>query len=187
MKNFKLLNLLDSIAIFALTIMLVLAFEDQFTDHDLPCALCVMLRMGLYAMSYGLILNLTQARKQTHYLHVILAATIEIIIAAEFVVRHIVPGSGHYGDTIFGLHMYTWSLIASTIVLIYATIAGLINGTTIQVAAKNNWVKYIIGFMLLTLCANIISTAMECGPYSCPSDPSNYWLISKIHTYITHP
>lgn len=183
MKNFKLLNFLDSLTIFALTIMLLLAFEDQLTDHDLPCALCVMLRMGIYAMSYGLILNLTHARKQTNYLLVILAATVEIIIAAEFVVRHIVPGSGHYGDTILGLHLYTWSLIASTIILVYATIAGLICGTTVQTATKNKWIKYLIGFMLLTLCANIISTAMECGPYSCPSDPSSYWLISKFYTY----
>ncbi len=182
MKNFKLLNILDSLVILGLALMLVLAFEDQLSDHDLPCALCVMLRMGLYAMSYGLILNLTHARKQTNYLLVIFASTIEIIISIEFVARHIVPGSGSYGDTVLHLHMYTWSLFVATLILIYATIAGLINGSTIQAATKNRWIKYILGFMLITLCANILNTAIECGPYSCPSDPSHYWLISKFFT-----
>lgn len=177
MKINRILDVFDTFVVASLAAMLLVAFVYQLAVHDLPCSLCVMLRTGFYAIGFGLIINLTKYRNQTNYFIVILASLAELVISLEFVVRHIVPGSGVYGDSVLGLHMYTWNFIASFLILIYATIAGLLTSSRIEVKKVHLLIKLAIFILIATLLANIISTFVECGPYACQSDPDHYWLI----------
>jgi disulfide bond formation protein DsbB len=180
----KLLNVCDHLALLGATVILTVAFAFQFTDSELPCALCVMQRMGYYAISFGLVLNLVYGRQIKHYLLVGLSAVINGWIGLLQVTLHIVPGSGSYGAAIWGLHMYTWNYINSTLYLIYAFGAGLATTAKasshlkIQVSGVS---KLVIGLLLISLLANLLSTLAECGPYLCPSDPHSYWITSWWH------
>ncbi|TXI94324.1 MAG: disulfide bond formation protein B [Neisseriales bacterium] len=178
----KLLNFFDMLIIVALCTTLLIAFSYQFTVNDLPCAMCVMSRMGVYAMSFGLLANLLLSRNTKNYLLVIIAGLIQMAISLEFIVRHIVPGSGSYGSPVFGLHMYSWNFIFTVLIIIYCCIAGLISNNISNNQNKPTLIlKLIIALLFLTLFANTISTFVECGIYSCPSDPHSYWLLDLLH------
>lgn len=176
----KTLYILDSLAIVGIIAMLCVAFGYQFLTFELPCALCAMQRMGLYAIAAGLVMNIYFKRSRLHYLMTILAATINGIISLLQVILHIVPGSGSFGASIFGLHMYTWNFIVSLLFIVYASIAGMCSGENQQQHKASKLTKFLIAALLLTLIANIISAFFECGPYLCPSDPQSYWLIDIL-------
>jgi len=178
MKFTKILTLFDSLIVLGLCIMLIVAFGYQLTVHDLPCSMCVMSRMGIYAIAFGLVINLCRERRQSNYMIVIIAAMVQIAISLEFLVRHIVPGSGTYGSAVFGLHMYTWNFITTFLIIVYSCIAGLLTPANGTKCTSNFLIKIIIGILMLTLLANTVSTFIECGPYSCPSDPTSYWLFN---------
>ncbi len=178
----KLLNFFDMLIILALCTTLLIAFGYQFAVNDLPCAMCVMSRMGVYAMSFGLLSNLLLARNTKNYLLVIIAGLVQIAISLEFIVRHIVRGSGSYGSPIFGLHMYSWNFIFTVLIVIYCAIAGLISEKVSYNKGKPTLaLKLIVALLFITLAGNTISTFVECGIYSCPSDPHSYWLLDLIH------
>lgn len=181
MSKNKMLDILDSVAIIGLTIILIMAFAYQLLDNELPCALCVMQRMGLYAISIGLVINLILGRKQTNYLMVVIGAVINSWISLLQVILHIVPNSGGFGSSIFGLHMYTWNFIVSMVFIIYGCLAGFLHGSENQIRVKIAVIhKVIISVLFFTLLANALSAFIECGPHLCPSDPQSYWLLDMF-------
>lgn len=178
MNKNNILDTLDSIAIIGLTFILVMAFAYQFVDSELPCALCVMQRMGLYAISLGLVINLVRGRNQSNYLIMILSAVINSWISLLQVLLHVVPDSGGFGSSVFGLHMYTWNFIVSMVFIIYGCLGGLLHGNENQKREKTIAThKIIIGVLFVTLLLNTLSVFIECGPHLCPSDPQSYWLL----------
>ena len=180
MKSKFILNFLDSLALVALNIVLLTAFVFQIAHNELPCPLCLMQRMGFYLMAYGLVLNLIKGYNPKHYLLVIIAALFNALISLLQVVLHIVPGSGSFGSPVLGLHMYTWSVIISLIFILYSALAGLavpVKGDLTSKVTLGH--KLIIGLLMLSLIANIVSALLECGPYLC-SSANNYWLLDKI-------
>ena len=178
MNKNNILDTLDSIAIIGLTFILMMAFAYQFVDNELPCALCVMQRMGLYAISLGLVINLVRGRNQSNYLIMILSAVINSWISLLQVLLHVVPNSGGFGSSVFGLHMYTWNFIVSMIFIIYGCLGGLLHGNETQKREKTIAThKIIIVVLFVTLLLNTLSVFIECGPHLCPSDPQSYWLL----------
>lgn len=181
MNNSKLLDIFDQLVVFSMTIMLIMAFFYQFAVHDLPCSMCMMSRMGLYAISFGFIINLTKGRSSSNYFLSLIACLVSLAISLEFLVRHIVPGSSTFGSAVFGLHMYTWNFIATFLIMLYCAIAGIILNNKNTAIRKINFItKLIIAILMLTLITNAVSTFIECGLYTCPSDPTSYWLIDVI-------
>lgn len=181
MNKINILDKLDSIAIIGIIIILITAFGYQLVDNELPCALCVMQRMGLYAISLGLVINLVIGRNQTNYTMIIISSVINSWISLLQVILHIVPNTGGFGSSVFGLHMYTWNFIVSMIFIVYGCLGGFLNGSEYQLRVKISLIhKIIIGILFLTLVANAISAFIECGPYICPSDPQSYWLLDMI-------
>lgn len=181
MNKINILDTLDSIAIVGITIILITAFGYQLVDNELPCALCVMQRMGLYGISLGLVINLVIGRNQTNYIMIIISGVINSWISLLQVILHIVPNTGGFGSSVLGLHMYTWNFIFSMIFIVYGCLCGFLNGSEYQPRVKISLVpKTLIGILFLTLIANAISAFIECGPHLCSSDPQSYWLLDMI-------
>ncbi len=182
--NNKILNSLDLLALSILIIASFSAFILQITSNELPCALCVMQRMGLYAISFGLVLNLIKSRDQKHYLLVILSALFTSFMSLIQVLLHIVPGTGSFGDALLGLHLYTWTFVLCICFIFYASLAGLYYVKPAnELKPQNFLVKLLIILLILSLFINILSAFIECGPHLCPSDPQSYWLIDLIKGY----
>lgn len=173
----SIINTLDTIALFVLCTILATAFYYQLFLHELPCALCVLQRMGLSLIAIGLILNLKFGYKPAHYYIVILSATINSFMALTQVLLHIVPGTGNYGDAVFGIHMYTWNFIISMGFVLYGTVAGLLSSGASN-HKFNQIAKYIVILFIILLVANIFSVFAVCGVNMCPSDPQQYWLFN---------
>ena len=178
MKN-RILNTFDLFAVMLICVASYAAITLQITHHELPCSLCVMQRLGLYSISFGLILNLIKKRDLKHNLLVILTSLITFFIAALQVLRHIIPGTGSYGDALFGMHLYTWAVVLCIAFVIYSTITGLLTNTletTTNTIFMRKVTILVIILLMISLGINLISTFAECGPYLCPSDPDSYWI-----------
>ena len=104
-------RLLNALGLVAVDTVLVLAFADQLWFRDLPCPICILQRAGFIAAGFGIALNLIFGPRPSHYGLAILGAVVGGIMSADQVLHYIVPGSGSYGNAIFGLHLYSWALI----------------------------------------------------------------------------
>jgi disulfide bond formation protein DsbB len=176
-KN-KILNIFDSIYILGITSVLSMAFYYQIFLHEIPCALCVFQRIALSLLTFGIILNLVHGNKSKHYLLVIIVALLNATMAATQILLHIVPGTGSYGDAVFSLHMYTWNFIISVIIILYASICGLISPNSSRKGQMMFITKAAIIVIIALTLANTISVFAECGINMCPSDPTSYWITS---------
>jgi len=110
-------KLLNALALMAVDTVLALAFVDQLWFSDLPCPLCILQRAGLTAAGFGLALNVIFGPKPSHYGMTILGAAVGGAISIRQILDHIVPGTGSYGNAIFGLHLYTWAFIAFALMI----------------------------------------------------------------------
>lgn len=174
---------LNSLALLAISLVLVVAFADQILNGDLPCPLCILQRAGFVGVAAGLAFNVKFGPRPSHYGMVILSAIIGGAISARQTLLHIVPGTGAYGDAILGLHFYTWALVlfvlcvaGSAVMLLFdrqfeapapfapPVGAGLLGGLAICLA-------------LLLALGNGISTVLECAGGLCPDDPTGYQLL----------
>ena len=103
---------LNYLGFFGITAILLIALIIQLHDHELPCPLCLLQRLGILAIGFGLWMNIKYGSKPFHYSLSILSALFTSFIAMRQVILHINDplGTG-YGMAFLGLHMYTWVFI----------------------------------------------------------------------------
>lgn len=173
------INFFDLIGI---VVVLIAAFVVQFSSGELPCPLCLLQRVGLFFIAFGLLMNINgQGNSLRNYAISGLGALFMGATALRQMLLHIVPGSGAYGEPIFGLHLYTWSLIISVLFLISILFSMLFGvGVKLTQAQMENkkylqWIKKIITLLCLTLALfSSITAFMECGFLFCPDNPVRY-------------
>ena len=108
---------LNTLGLLAVTLVLAAALLLQLALGELPCPLCLLQRVGFIAVGFGLLLNVRFGPAPLHYGLVILGALYGAAAAGRQVLLHIVPGSGAYGSPLFGIHLYTWSLVLFLVVV----------------------------------------------------------------------
>ena len=110
---------LDALALFALSGVLLVAFYYQIVLSELPCPLCALQRVGFIVAGAGLILNLRVGISPAHYGLVLLTAVAAGGASLRQIALHIVPGTGHYGSALFGIHFYTWAFVGYGALVVY--------------------------------------------------------------------
>ena len=183
----KLLNILDLLGI---TLVMVIAFGMQFVLNELPCPLCLLQRLGLLAMGFGFLLNVHYHIRPAHYSVSLLAAVFTALVSLRQICLHVLPDSGGYGSTVFGLHMYTWVFILAMLAIIYIAVAMsffaqyVLSPARAEMIdeAKTPWIKKLshLAFALFfaVVLANIVCIFLECGLHECPDNPVHYMLFS---------
>jgi len=178
---FKMLNMFDVVGI---SLILIVAFYFQFVDHELPCPLCLLQRLGILAIAFGFMLNIRYEVNIAHYGASLIAAVITGVVSLRQVTLHL--NDAGYGSTVFGLHMYTWVFVLSLSAVLYIAIVMSFSGQYRMHVAKYKhlsssftiWVTrfYKIAFyiLLIVLVANVLSLLFECGFNPCPDDPVIY-------------
>ena len=159
--------------------VLLVAYADQFAGRDLPCPLCLLQRVALVGVAYGLLLNLRYGPQPHGYAIMLLAALFGMGVAGRQVLLHIVPGSGAYGAPLLGLHLYTWSFILFALVILGTAMMLFVprpetGAWTLPAGMKHALAWAIIGLTAL----NAVTTFLQCGPIECPDDPLRYWAFS---------
>jgi disulfide bond formation protein DsbB len=175
-------RLLNALGLIALDTVLVIAFVDQLWFRDLPCPLCILQRAGFIAAGFGLALNIFFGPKPSHYGITILGAIAGGIISMRQVLSHIVPGSGSYGNPIFGLHLYTWAFIAFGLMIVGSALMLLGDRQFARagpMSTRLNLLPLTALTVFVTLAiGNVISTIALCGLGACPPNPSTYLLFN---------
>ena len=175
-------RLLNALGLIAVDTVLALAFIDQLWFRDLPCPLCILQRAAFFVAGFGIALNLNFGPRPSHYGMTILGAAIGAAISMRQILLHIVPGSGAYGNAIFGMHLYTWAFIAFALMIIGSSILLLDDR---QFARPEPWsnrlsVLPLTAFLLFLVLAvsNVVSTLLICGAGFCPEAPAGYLIFN---------
>ena len=173
------INFLDLCGIL---LIIAAAFILQFFKHELPCPLCILQRAGLYFIAFGLLMNINGiGLVLRNYAISGFGAMFMGVTALRQMLLHIVPGSGAYGDAIWGIHLYTWSLIIAFLFLVSIFTSMLLNIQNNKPLSTDHsilWLKRLgkivnILFLILALFTSI-TTFMECGLSFCPDNPMHY-------------
>jgi disulfide bond formation protein DsbB len=159
--------------------VLVVAYAEQFAGRDLPCPLCLLQRVALVGVAYGLLLNLRYGPQPQGYAIMLLAALFGMGVAGRQVLLHIVPGSGAYGAPLLGLHLYTWSLILFALVILGTAVLLVVPRADTGAWTLPAGMKHALAWAIIGLTAlNAVTTFLQCGPIECPDNPVRYWALS---------
>lgn len=175
--NTKGLYIANSIAMLLISSVLLGAFYFQFGLSENPCPLCLLQRMGMLGIIFGLSLNTYFGLKKEHFAIVILAALIGSVYSIRQILLHICPVVGDatgYGSPILGMHLYTWAFLIFIMSIVGSAIFLFLikeekNGTDrIPLMFEK-----VVFYLAVLLCfANIIAAFFECylGP-CCENGP----------------
>jgi disulfide bond formation protein DsbB len=176
-------RLLNALGLVAVDTVLVLAFVDQLWFRDLPCPICILQRAGFIAAGFGIALNLIFGPRPSHYGLAILGAMVGGIMSADQVLHYVVPGTGSYGNAIFGLHLYTWALVGFALIVVGSAVMLLFDRqyeptgplplrlTVLPLTA--------VALLALIAVANVMSTLAICGFGLCPETPGGYLIFNE--------
>ncbi len=173
-------RMVNALMIFALVVLLFMAFILQYVFNELPCPLCLLQRVGFIITGIGFMLNLRFGLRPSHYAITLLGALFTSFVALRQVALHILPGTGAYGSSLFGFHLYTWSFIISIGIVVFTAI---ILGLDIQyIESKKKPAVFtpilhvLFALLFILTLGNFVSTLIECGIGQCPDNPLHYLL-----------
>ena len=179
---------LNSIGLLVICGVLIFAYVFQFALDELPCPLCLLQRVGLVMVGFGLSLNLIYGAKPHHYGIMLIGALYGGSVSVRQILLHIVPGTGAYGSPVLGLHYYTWAGICFFLVLVGTAVMLLFEGQYKGLKDEPGHEKFgghklaLFAFflMLVLTVGNAFSTLIECGPTVCADPPTDYRLIEDL-------
>tara|TARA_B110000285_G_C15062350_1_gene583089 strand:+ start:717 stop:1238 length:522 start_codon:yes stop_codon:yes gene_type:complete len=166
------LKYINSTCILIVCSVLIGAFYFQFGLNEDPCPLCLLQRMGMIGVIFGLALNSYFGFDSKHFAVVIISALVGLTFSTRHVLLHILPGDPGYGSPIFEYHLYTWgvfifiaSILGSALFLFY--IDSFKRGSTHAIL---NYEKYAVYLAAVIILINIIATIFECQLGPCCED-----------------
>jgi hypothetical protein len=113
----------------------------------------------------------------------LISALYTSFVALRQIVLHVIPGTGAYGDAVFGMHLYTWSFIIAMVIVVVTVFLLGVDRQYDPISNGNGkfWGKVTnLLFVLMTviIVTNIISVVLQCGfNAECPDDPVKYELL----------
>jgi disulfide bond formation protein DsbB len=175
---------LNALSLYAVALVLAVAFAAQLVLQELPCPLCLLQRIQFTVLAIGPILNVRFGPRPSHYALSLLAAVAGAAFSTRQVLLHILPGDAGYGTALFGYHYYTWALIGFAAAIVLLAVILLFDRQFEQdtateppppgaFAASAVWL--VIGLTAL----NVISTLLECGFGACADNPVVYELLKR--------
>jgi disulfide bond formation protein DsbB len=175
-----------TVNVWVLILILLAAFGVQFVNNELPCPLCVMQRIALMLCAVGPLYLLVGQRDGEVAVRDVAVACGIAILAALFgaaasgrqVLLHILPNELGYGRPLFGLHLYTWALIAFLAQI--AASAVMLVGTAWFADRRIPPWRYTVvtaAALAIVVLANIGSVIAESGlEWTLPENPVRYLL-----------
>lgn len=173
---------LNGIGLFAVSVVLLVAFADQLLMGELPCPLCILQRGAFVAVGAALVMNLRLGARPSHYGAMILSAVVGAAIAGRQVLLHVAPGDPGFGGTVLGLHFYTWAFVVFVAIVVGGAAMLLFDRQFAADRASDRAPLPLAATAVFVLAAavtlaNSISTTLECGAGLCPDDPTSYLLL----------
>src|SRR5215467_5686506 len=163
---------LNALGLYAIALVLLIAFGAQLILHELPCPLCLLQRIQFAMLAVGPILNVRFGPRPSHYAVSLLTAMAGAAFASRQILLHIMPGDSGYGSALLGYHYYTWAFIGFSATILLLAVMLLFDR---QFAMDEKapllvvWYGRVAVWLVIALTAlNVISVLLECGFQSCP-------------------
>jgi len=165
-----------------INLVLTLAFMDQFYNHDLPCPLCILQRMGFTLIGLMFLLNIRSGAHPAHYGFAILFCVLGLSVSLRQVLLHVAPGDLGYGDTFFRIHFYSWAFVGFVSLLVSIAVLLIIPD---QGTRSRHWfAQFVCIWFVLLLIGNLISTLSVCGLGACADNPQSYQGIDQLRQWL---
>uniref|UniRef100_A0A939M9L7 Disulfide bond formation protein B n=2 Tax=Bradyrhizobium barranii subsp. barranii TaxID=2823807 RepID=A0A939M9L7_9BRAD len=173
--------ILNMLGLLGISLILTVAFAYQLALGELPCPLCLLQRAGFIAVGMGFLFNMRLGERGSHYAMILVSSLVTGCISMRQVSLHLAPGDPGYGSALFGLHFYTWALIAAIGIVCYVALVFILKDVTgkrdgdapLNGAASNT----VFAIFALLVAANLLSTVLECGAGQCDDNPVRYLLL----------
>ena len=172
------LNYLFLVAMMAVIAgILTAAMTLQYANGELPCPLCLLQRVALFGVCFGIMQNFRSGFSYQNTGFSLLFAILLLIVSVRQSLLDIYPRPGHeyIGSAIFGIHMPVWSIIIALCILIaYAAKLAVLGGD--EHLRDNHVSRFpllhraanIISLYVIALCAiNLVSAVLQCGLGQC--------------------
>lgn len=181
---------LNALGMLAVCLVLILAYVYQFALDELPCPLCLLQRVGFVAVGFGLGLNLLYGPHPRNYAIMLVSAIFGCAVSIRQILLHIVPGTGHYGSPVLGLHYYTWAGLCFMLVILLTAVLLLFERqfqSTEPLAREerfggNKLAAFAFFLMVALAVMNAVTTLLECGPGICADPPTDYKLLNELES-----
>jgi disulfide bond formation protein DsbB len=176
---------LNALGLYAIALVLIVAFAAQLVLGELPCPLCLLQRIQFAMLAVGPVLNVRFGPRPSHYAISLLTAIAGAGFALRQMLLHIMPGDLGYGSALLGYHYYTWAFIGFAVaIVLLATMLLFERQFAANAAAEpieiGNFARTAVWLVIALTALNVISTLLECGFGACPDNPVNYELLKGI-------
>src|SRR5215467_12640908 len=100
---------LNALGLYAIALVLLVAFAAQLVLHELPCPLCLLQRIQFAMLAVGPILNLRFGPRTSHYAVSLFTALAGAAFAARQILLHVRPGARGAGWARLAYHYTGWA------------------------------------------------------------------------------
>jgi len=165
------------LVIFVIAGILTAAMTLQYVNGELPCPLCLLERVAMLGVCFGIMLNFRRGFSYQNTGFSLLFAIVLLVISVRQSLLDIYPRSGHeyIGSAIFGIHMPVWSIIiALTLLTAYAIKLAILGGDEyLREADVGEFpairrIADILSLYVIAICLiNLVSVVLQCGFGEC--------------------
>ena len=183
----RLLALLNYIYLLAMMAViagiLTAAMTLQYGNGELPCPLCLLQRVALFGVCFGIMQNFRSGFSYQNTGFSLLFAIFLLIVSVRQSLLDITPRPGHeyIGSAVFGIHMPVWCVLIATALLIAFGLKLTVLGGDHQFAGRKPTgalAKLCTAgaILVVALCViNFASVVVQCGLDSCRTTGYRLW------------
>jgi disulfide bond formation protein DsbB len=188
-------RVLNFVGLMALIGVLLGAYIYQFSYRELPCTLCLLQRLAMFAVAFGAAMNLMLGPDPRHYGVCLVSAAFGLGISIRQTLLHINPyfdgqtgqptlevtANPAFGQAVMGLNLYVWGIVIFATVILATGIVLLFRGQFEPAKQAPPWLSRLaaigVGALFVVAAFETVTVFMECGLGDCPNDGSwNWWI-----------
>lgn len=162
---------------FVIAGILTAAMTLQYAKGELPCPLCLLERLAMFGVCFGIMLNFRRGFSYQNTGFSLLSAILLLIVSVRQSLLDIYPRPGHeyIGSPVLGIHLPVWSIIIALLILIaYAVKMAIVGGDEyLQSASVDEFpalrrIADALSVSVVLLCViNLVSVVIQCGFGEC--------------------
>lgn len=155
--------------------ILTAAMVMQYAYGELPCPLCLLQRVAMLGVCFGLMQNFRNGFSDRNLGYSLLFSVFLLIVAVRQTLLDIYPRPGHayIGTAVLGLHMPVWSIVIATALITAFALKLCVIGT--EDGARPPACKSLLGrlgtilslYVIAIALINFGSVAVQCGLGEC--------------------
>ncbi len=188
-------RVLNFVGLMALIGVLLGAYIYQFSYRELPCTLCLLQRLAMFAVAFGAAMNLMLGPDPRHYGVCLVSAAFGLTISIRQTLLHINPyfdkqtgqptleatANPAFGQAVMDLNLYVWGIVIFATAIVVTGIVLLFRGQFEPAKQQPQWLGRLaaigVGALFVMATFETVTVFMECGLGDCPNDGSwNWWI-----------